>query len=465
MAKQGPGKAARQFSNQDLTLEKALPNSIEAERLILGAVLLENSTINQAVERLRPDDFFLGSHRFIYSKMIKLYEQGLGIDPLTLQEELRRAGELDAVGGSAYIAALFDGVPRFSNIDNYTKIVKGKATLRNLITASNQIMALAFDDEEEPEQILDQAERLILAIGEDRIKQGFIHIGEVAGKQLEVIEEIAGREQLITGIATGFRDIDYMTSGLQRGDLIIIAARPSMGKTAMCLCIAQNAALRPQHHGEKAVVGIFSLEMSKEQLVQRLLCSQARVDAHRLRSGMLGKEDWRRLAMAVGELSEAQIFLDDTPGLSVLEMRAKARRLKNEQKRLDLLIVDYLQLMSGRGRQESRQQEVSQISRELKMLAKELNVPLIALSQLSRAPETRTGSHKPQLSDLRESGSIEQDSDVVMFIYREEVYKPETEKTNIAEIIIGKQRNGPVGSVELVFLRELTRFEDRYREG
>jgi replicative DNA helicase len=455
---------AREEPNRDLTLEKALPSNVEAERLILGAILLDNTTINQAVERLKADDFLLTSHRRIYEKMIKLYEQGRGIDPVTLQEELRRAGELDPVGGPAYIASLFDGVPRFSNIDNYTKIVKGKSTLRRLINASNQIMGMAFDDEDEPEDILDRAEQLILSIAEDRIKQGFVHIGEVAGKQLELIEEIAGREQLITGIATGFHDIDYMTSGLQRGDLIIIAARPSMGKTALAVGIAQNAALRIQHHGQKAVVGIFSLEMSKEQLVQRLLCSQARVDAHRLRSGMLNKDDWRRLAMAVGELSEAQIFLDDTPGISVLEMRAKARRLKNEQKALDLLIVDYLQLMSGRGRYESRQQEVSQISRELKMLGKELNVPLIALSQLSRAPETRTGSHKPQLSDLRESGSIEQDADVVMFIYREEVYKPETEKQNIAEIIIGKQRNGPVGSVELVFLKQLTRFEDKYRE-
>ncbi len=465
MAKQGSGKTPRQGFGEDITLEKSLPNNIEAERMILGAILLDNMTINQAVERLKQDDLFLNSHRRIYEKMIGLYEQGRGIDPVTLQEELRRAGELELIGGPAYIALLFDGVPRFSNIDNYTKIVKGKATLRKLITASNQIMAMAFDDEDEPEEVLDQAERLILSIGEDRIKQGFIHIGEVAGKQLELIEEIAGREQLITGIATGFHDIDYMTSGLQRGDLIIIAARPSMGKTAYGLCIALNAALRPQHHGQKAVVGIFSLEMSKEQLVQRMLCSQARVDAHRLRSGMLNKEDWRRLAMAVGELSEARIFLDDTPGISALEMRAKARRLKNEQKALDLLIVDYLQLMSGRGRFESRQQEVSQISREMKMLAKELNVPLIALSQLSRAPETRTGSHKPQLSDLRESGSLEQDADVVMFIYREEIYRPETEKQNIAEIIIGKQRNGPVGSVELVFLKQLTRFEDKYREG
>ncbi len=465
MAKQGPGKVPRHMAQDDITLEKALPGNIEAERLILGVILLDNATINQAIEKLKPEDFFLSSHQRIYERMIGIYEQGRAIDPVTLQEELRRAGELDLVGGPAYIASLFDGVPRFSNLDNYTRIVKGKSTLRRLIRASHHIMARAFDDEDEPDEVLDEAERVILSIAEDRIKQGFVHIRDVAEKQLHVIEEIVGREQLVTGIPTGFQELDYMTSGMQRGDLIIIAARPSMGKTAFSLNIAQNAALHRMHDGRKAVVGVFSLEMSKEQLVQRLLCSQARIDAHRLRSGMLNKDDWRKLAVAVGELSEADIFLDDTPGISVLEMRAKARRLRNEQKGLDLLIVDYLQLMSGRGRSESRQQEVSQISRELKILAKELNVPLIALSQLSRAPETRTGQHRPQLSDLRESGSIEQDADVVMFIYREEVYKPETENQNIAEIIIGKQRNGPVGTVELVFLKQLTRFEDKYRDG
>jgi replicative DNA helicase len=405
---------AKQGSNGDFTLDKALPSSVEAERLILGVVLLDNVAINQAVENLKPDDFFIGSNRRIYEKMIALYERGQAIDPLTLQEELRRAGELEKVGGPAYIAALFDGVPRFSNIENYVKMVKDKSMLRRLITSANQIMAMSFDDEEEPEVILDKAESMILAIGEDRIKQGFVHVGDVAARQLTVIEEAAGREQLITGLATGFSDLDYMTSGLQRGDLIIIAARPSMGKTAFSLNIAQNAATRPQHNAEKAVIGVFSLEMSNEQLVNRLLCSQARVDAHRLRSGYLNKDEWRRLAMSVGELAETKIYLDDTPGISVLEMRAKARRLKNEQKSLDLLIVDYLQLMSGRGRNESRQQEVSQISRELKMLAKELNVPMVALSQLSRAPETRTGSHKPQLSDLRESGCLAGESLVTM---------------------------------------------------
>jgi len=453
---------ARSVSNGDFTLEKGLPNNLEAERAILGAVLLDNMLINQAAERLRREDFFLDSHRRIYDQMLRLFEQGRGIDPITLQDLLRSAGDLDLVGGSAYIGSLFDGLPRFANIENYTKIVKDKSIIRQLITASNQIMATCFDDEEEAETLLDRAERMVLAIGEERIREGFVPISEVAKKQLTQIEDTALRGKWITGVATGFEELDGMTAGLQHGELIIIAARPSMGKTALCLSIAQNAALSLQQQKPKSVVGIFSLEMSKEQLVNRLLCSQARVDAHRLRTGRLQKEEWKKLAYAVSDLAEARIFLDDTPGISVLEMRAKARRLKNEQKSLDLLIVDYLQLMSGRGRAESRQQEVSQISRELKMLAKELDVPLIALSQLSRAPEARTGN-RPQLSDLRESGSLEQDADVVMFIYREDVYKPETEKQNIAEIIVGKQRNGPTGSVELVFLKEFTRFEDKYR--
>lgn len=448
----------------DYALEKSLPSNVEAERLILGAILLDNNTINQAAEKIKSEDFFLGSHRRIYDCMIALSERGSAIDPIIISEELTRNGELMQVGGTAYIASLLDGAPRFSNIESYVGIVKGKSMLRRLITTANQVMASCFDAEEEPEQILDRAEQMILAIAEDRIRQGFAHISEIAQNQFEKIEEIAGKQQLITGIATGFRDLDYMTSGLQRGDLIIVAARPSMGKTAFSLNIAQNSALAMQEHGRKAIVGVFSLEMSKEQLVQRMMCSQARLDAHRLRSGMLSKEDWRRLAAAVGELAEANLFIDDTPAISVLELRAKARRLKQEQRGLDMLIVDYLQLMSGRGRIESRQQEVSQISRELKGVAKELNVPLIALSQLSRATETRT-DHRPQLSDLRESGSIEQDADVVMFIYRDEVYHPESEKQNMAEIIIGKQRNGPIGSVELVFLKQLTRFENKAYEG
>ncbi|MBS1809302.1 MAG: replicative DNA helicase [Acidobacteria bacterium] len=941
--------------NADSPFDRALPSNIEAERSILGAILLDNTTINQAAEMLRRDDFFLDSHRRIYDKMLQLMEQGRAIDPITLQDALRHSGDLDLIGGGAFIAALIDGVPRFSNIQEYCRIVKGKSIVRKLITTSNQIINRCFDAEDEPDILLDEAERSILAIAEDRIRQGFVPISEVAHKQLQHIEEIASREQLVTGISTGFRDLDYMTSGLQRGDLVIVAARPSMGKclaaaseivqedgslttieeiyhrkaaclltlnnhwklsftapsafvddgikpvfrvttclgrqvestithpfltfdgwrklselkvgdkiavprvinvfgtetisdgkikllayligdgcltkqtpeftntnpsiqadyaaavadfpnlkvrqkasefrapsfsvpldyeqlasqrqsfgeqlrnilrlqprgtsrrlaialgvspslicawqkgecvpdaiiserlcqalmvdlnalnvasnssrnnplkvwleelglwgktahhktipalifkltkpklalflnrlfatdgwvaitgehlaqigyatvseklarqlqhlllrfgviaklrqrqvkyqdvrrsawqldithadsirrfaaeigifakeeklakavqildketnrtnrdlipmpvweslaqakgaeswsslaqragikghtnihvgqrelprqklltlanvldnqslreiansdiywdeitsieyvgakqvydltipathnfvandicvhnTAFCLNIAQNAAMRQQHHGNRAIVGIFSLEMSKEQLVQRMLCAQARIDAHRLRTGMLSKEDWRHLAMGVSELAEAQIFLDDTPAINALEMRAKVRRLKNEQRGLDMIIVDYLQLMSGKGRVESRQQEVSQISRDLKAIAKEMNVPLIALSQLSRAVESRS-DHRPQLSDLRESGSIEQDADIVMFIYRDDVYNPETEKQNIAEIIIGKQRNGPIGDVELVFLKQLTRFEDKYRE-
>jgi replicative DNA helicase len=445
-------------------IDKSLPHDRDAERLILGAIVLDNTTINQAAERLRHEDFFLDPHRRIFEKMVRLFERGAVIDPYTLQDELRRSGELEMVGGMAAISALFDGVPRFSNIDSYTGIVKGKSILRRLITTSNQIMSTCFDAEDEPDAILDQAERLILAIAEDRIKEGFVPIGTVAEQQFKHIGEIAARgHHLVTGVPTGFFNLDSLTSGLQRGDLVVIAARPSMGKTAFGLNIAQNVAVQPRQDGTRPVVGVFSLEMSKEQLAQRLLCSQARIDAHLLRKGILSKDDWRKLAGAVSELGEARIFLDDTPSITVMEMRAKSRRLKNEQHGLDLLIVDYLQLMGSRGRIESRQQEVSQISRELKGLAKELNVPLVALSQLNRAPEARTDK-RPQLADLRESGSIEQDADLVMFIFREDVYKPETERQNIAEIIIGKQRNGPTGTVELVFLKNLTRFEEKYTE-
>ena len=292
------------MARTDSPFDRALPNNIEAERSILGAILLDNTTVNQAAEMLQRDDFFLDSHRRIYDKMLYLMEQGRAIDPITLQDSLKQAGDLDMIGGAAFIGALIDGVPRFSNIQEYCRIVKGKSIVRRLITTSNQIMNRCFDAEDSPDALLDEAERSILSIAEDRIRQGFVPISEVAHKQLQHIEEVAGREQLVTGIATGFRDLDYMTSGLQRGDLIIVAARPSMGKTAFCLNIAQNASLKIQNHGEKAIVGIFSLEMSKEQLVQRMLCSQARIDAHRLRTGMLSKEDWRHLALGVSELAE-----------------------------------------------------------------------------------------------------------------------------------------------------------------
>jgi replicative DNA helicase len=440
----------------DPFFEKGLPSNIEAERSILGAILLDNSVCNQAIELMRRDDFFLDSHRRIFDKMVALTERGSPIDLITLSDELRRAAEFEQIGGATYIASLIDGVPRTDTIEHYAKIVKQKAMLRRLITASNQIIARAFDEEDDPDVIIDQAEQMIFQIAEDRVRQGFQYIGEVAQRRLEQIEQMAGRPEMITGVPTGFTDFDQMTSGLQRQDLVIIAARPSMGKTALALNMAQYAAKNGN------TVGVFSLEMSAEQLVSRLLCSEARVDAHRLRTGYLNREEWARLADALRRLCETQVFIDDTAGAGVLEMRAKSRRLKAEHG-LDLLIIDYLQLMSGRGRIESRQQEVSQISRDLKALAKELNVPVIALSQLSRATETRS-EHKPQLSDLRESGAIEQDADVVCFIFREEVYNQTDENRGRAELIVAKQRNGPTGSVELAFLKEFTRFENMWKE-
>jgi replicative DNA helicase len=440
----------------DPFFEKGLPSNVEAERSILGAVLLDNSVCNQAIELLKRDDFFLESHRRIFDKMIVLSERVSSIDLITLGDELRRAGEFEQIGGATYIASLIDGVPRTDNIEHYARIVKKKSMLRKLITASNQIIARAFDEEDDADIIIDQAEQAIFQIAEDKIRQGFQYIGTVAQRRLEQIEQMADRPEMITGVPTGFVDFDHLTSGLQRQDLIIIAARPSMGKTALALNMAQYAA----RNG--SVVGIFSLEMSAEQLASRLLCSEARVDAHRLRTGFLNREEWARLGDALRRLCETKVYIDDTPGAGVLEMRAKARRLKAEHG-LDLLVVDYLQLMSGRGRIESRQQEVSQISRDLKTLAKELDIPVLALSQLSRAPETRS-EHKPQLSDLRESGAIEQDADVVCFIFREEVYNETDENRGRAELLIAKQRNGPTGKVELAFLNSFTRFESMMRE-
>jgi len=440
----------------DPFLDKGLPSNLEAERSILGAILLDNAVCNQAIELLRREDFFLDSHRRIFDKMVSLTERLMPIDLITLSDELRRAGEFEQIGGATYIASLIDGVPRTDTIEPYAKLVKQKSMLRKLISASQQIVSLAFEEEDEADVIIDQAEHLIFQIAEDRVRQGFQYIGDVAHRRLEQIEQMAGRPEMITGVPTGFTDFDRMTSGLQRQELVVIAARPSMGKTALALNMAQYAAKNAN------VVGIFSLEMSAEQLVSRLLCSEARVDAHRLRTGYLNREEWARLADALRRLCETKVYIDDSAAVSVMEMRAKCRRLKAEHG-LDLLIIDYLQLMAGRGRIESRQQEVSQISRDLKGLAKELDIPVVALSQLSRAPEQRS-EHKPQLSDLRESGAIEQDSDLVCFIYREEVYNPTDENQGTAELIIGKQRNGPTGMVQLAFLKEFTRFENMWRE-
>jgi replicative DNA helicase len=440
-------------------LEKPLPSSPDSERVILGAILLDNQLISQAIEHLSKDDFYSPLHRRIFNAMMSLFERSERIDPILIGEELKKDGSIDSIGGIAAITNLTYGLPHFSDILDYARIVKSKATVRNLIKVCNQITSEALAEEEEAEIILDHAEQMIFALADERTRQGFAHVKPIAETVLAKVQEYARREtHALTGLATGFRELDQMTSGLQKTDLIIVAARPSMGKTALCLTLAQNAAIL-----EKAVVAVFSLEMSKEQLVMRMLSSEARVDAHRFRTGYLTRDEWGRLAQSIGTLSEAKIFIDDTPGISVMEMRAKTRRLVAEQKKLDLVVVDYMQLMSGSRRTESRQQEVSQISRELKGLAKELDVPVVALSQLSRAPEARNPP-KPLMSDLRESGSIEQDADVVAFIYREEYYKQSDENAGIAEILISKQRNGPTGSIKLAFLKEFTRFENYFGE-
>jgi len=444
-------------SRREQYLERPLPSSEDSERVILGAILLDNALITQAIEHLKPEDFYSPLNRRVYNSMISLFEQAKQIDPILIIEEMKKDGPVEAIGGVSTIANLTFGLPHFSNLAEYVKVVKDKSVVRTLIRTCNQITSEALAEEDDAEIILDRAEQMVFALAEERTRKGFAHVEPIARDVLQKVTELAkGESHALTGLATGFRDFDTKTSGLQKTDLIIIAARPSMGKTALCLTIAQNAAIQ-----ENAVVAVFSLEMSKEQLVMRMLSSEARIDAHRFRTGHLMREEWGRLAGGIERLSQAKIFIDDTAGLSVLEMRAKARRLAAEQKKLDLIVVDYLQLMSAGGRIESRQQEVSKISRELKALAKELQVPVIALSQLSRAPEARNPP-RPLMSDLRESGSIEQDADVVAFIYREDYYHETDENKGMSELIISKQRNGPTGTVKLAFLKEFTRFENYY---
>jgi replicative DNA helicase len=437
--------------------DRTLPHNLEAERSVLGAILLHNDAFNLAAEVIDAHDFYRDAHRRIFDKMVKLVDRGNAIDLVTLKEELDRAGELDEVGGPAYIAALVDGVPRSSNVEYYARIIKEKATLRNLIFSANRIAAAAYDAEEDADVILDRAEHDIFSIADAKVRDGFVSLRELAHSSLDTIEKLQSRRELITGVPTGFADLDEMTSGLQPSDLVIIAARPSMGKTSLALNIAQ-------HVGTKTdlTVAIFSLEMSKQQLFFRMLTGEARIDAHRLRSGMLGERDWGRLSQAIGALSETRIFIDDSPSIGVLEMRAKSRRLAAEHG-LSLVIIDYVQLMQGRGKFENRTLELAAISRSLKGLAKELRVPIVLLSQLSRAPESRS-DHRPQLSDLRESGALEQDADVVLFIYRGDMYadrgEPAADAQGVAELILAKQRNGPTGVVKLAFIREFTRFEN-----
>ncbi|HTZ33969.1 MAG TPA: replicative DNA helicase [Methylomirabilota bacterium] len=438
----------------DSTLERPLPSNLDAERSILGAILLDNSVLNTAIESLKADDFFLPQHRQVFNQMIALGEAQHAIDLVTLTEELHRRGELESSGGAPYLASLVDGVPRVSNVEHYARIVKEKALLRNLIHATHNIQQKAFDAEEGADMILDGAESSIFALAEDRVKAGLVPIKEIVAQSFDRLEKIFREGKSITGIPTGYGELDKLLSGLQPSELIILAARPSQGKTALALNLAENIALRAG-----LPVAVFSLEMSKESLLQRLVASVAQVDAHKFRTGHLNREDWRRMTDALSTISSAPLWVDDAGATSVLEIGAKARRLKRD-KGLELLVVDYLQLISGRGRFNSRQEEVASISRGLKGLAKELQIPVLVLSQLTRAPER--DERGPQLSDLRESGAIEQDADVVMFIYRPNWGKMDLtpEERDMADIIIAKQRNGPTDRVKFVFRSRLTRFEE-----
>jgi replicative DNA helicase len=440
--------------------DRTLPHNLEAEKAVLGAVLINNQSFNQAAEVIGAHDFFRDAHRRIFERMVALTDRNDPVDLVTLKDELVRSNELDEVGGPAYISALTDGVPRSANVEYYARIVKQKSTLRSLIQASNDVLVRAYDAEEDPDELLDSAERSIFQIAEHRLRTGFVKLSELVDGGYQLIEQLQQQRGMVTGVPSGFVDLDELTSGFQKSDLVIIAARPSMGKTSFVLNMALHAGIE----GGKTI-GMFSLEMSKEQLFLRMLTSEARVDAHRFRGGFLGEQDYGRLVEAFGRLHDAKVFIDDSPGVGILEMRAKARRLKLEHG-LDMLIIDYLQLMQGRGKFDNRQQELAAISRALKILAKELEIPILALSQLSRAPETRS-DHRPQLSDLRESGALEQDADVVLFIFREEMYAPEGERNpeadGVAEIIVGKQRNGPIGAVKLAFLKQYTRFENLQR--
>jgi replicative DNA helicase len=446
------------MNEAEFSSHKLPPQHIEAEQSILGGILIENDAINRVTEILDADDFYRDTHRKIFNALINLSERDEPADLITLTNELRKIDQLDSIGGASYIASLIDSVPTAANIEYYAKIVREKAILRKLIQTSTEIITQSYEDRGDVEGFLDEAERAIFDISERRVRPSFYSIREIVKDSFTTIERLFKKKELVTGVPSGFKELDRMTAGFQPSDLIIIAGRPSMGKTAFCLDVAEYAAI-----DNKIPVAIFSLEMSKEQLVIRMLCSQAHVEGTRLRTGYLNESDWPKLTIAAGNLSEAPIYIDDTAALSALELRAKARRLKADRG-LGMVIVDYLQLMKGRARVESRQQEISEISRSLKALAKELNIPVIAVSQLSRKTEERTGN-RPQLSDLRESGAIEQDADLILFIYRDEVYNRSEDNPNRgkAEVIIGKQRNGPIGKIDLAFLDKFTTFKDLYK--
>jgi len=439
----------------DYSLHKVPPQNLGAEQSVLGGILLDNNALHAVMELLDANDFYSDAHRKIYSAILSLAERSEPSDLITLSNLLRDRKQIESLGGEAYLASLVDSVPSAANISYYSKIVKEKAILRKLISAATEILNRSYESDADIETVLDESEHTIFQISEKRVRPAFFSMKDIIRDSFKVIEDLYDKKLLITGIPTGFTKIDELTSGLQNAELIVVAGRPSMGKTALAINIAINAAT--EHN---VPVAIFSLEMSKEQLAFRMMSSEARVDSQRMRKGLLGELDWPKLTTAAGKLSDASMYIDDTPAISVLEMKAKARRLKAE-KGLGLVVLDYLQLMRGRDTSVSREQEISEISRSLKALAKELNIPVIALSQLNRQVESRA-DRRPQLADLRESGAIEQDADVIIFIYRDEVYNKSEDNPDRgkAEVIIGKQRNGPTGIVSLAFLKEYTRFEN-----
>lgn len=434
-------------------LKKTPPHSLEAERTVLGGILVNNENLNTVLSIVSPEDFYRESHRKILERIIALVDKGLPVDLLSLSEELQRAGLLEEVGGAAYVSSLMDGVPRSLNVEYYSQIIKEKALLRRLIISSAKIISSSYEQKEDADVLLDEAQAAIVEVAEQRVKPGFVSVGKLMGPTLDMIADLSRRREAVTGVPTGFRDLDNLTSGLHKSEFIVVAARPSMGKTALCLNISQYVGLKTDY-----AVGFFSMEMAKEQIVIRMLCADSQLDIKRVRTGFISEREFEKLKLSAEALARARIFLDETPGLTVMEMKAKARRLKMEHN-LDVLFIDYIQLMRPGGRFENRNQEMAFISRSLKELAKEIQIPVVGISQLSRAPEKGRREPRPQLSDLRESGAIEQDADVVIFIYRPEMYHPGDESLRgLAEINVAKQRNGPTDIIRLAFFNKYARF-------
>ncbi len=433
-------------------MDRLPPQNIEAEQFILGAVLLENEALAAAIENLSPNDFYKEAHKKIFIAMLDLYEKNEPIDLITLTEQLNRKEHLEEIGGASYLSALVSLVPTAANAKYHSKIIKEKATLRNLISTATGIITMSYDAEHDINELLDLAETKIFNISEKMVKQSYVHVRDVLKDTIEMVDKLYNKKELITGLPTGFIDLDEATTGFHPGDLVVIGARPGMGKTAFCLNIVTNAAIE-----EKRPIGVFSLEMTKEQLVLRMICSEAEVDSKAVRSGYHSKEDYRKLVNAAGRLADAPIYIDDTFN-SVLDIRAKARRLKAEHG-LGMIVIDYLQLMGGVGSHVAREQVISDISRSLKALAKDLSVPVIVISQLNRSCEMRGENKRPMVADLRESGAIEQDADTILFLYRDDYYKLKDAKKGVAELIIAKQRNGPTKTIELTFLDKYTKFK------